>query len=92
MIAKNQELHAAGERSCRHVEFAIDNSRVRYEAGDHIGIFAQNKPAMVERIGKLLNVDLSVVIKLINLDGIPFVALFNSTTHSGMLPPKWFHL
>jgi len=67
-IAENRELHTSGGRSCRHIEFNIDSSRVRYEAGDHIGIFAQNKPASVEKIGKMLDVDLSTVIKLVDLD------------------------
>lgn len=66
----NQELHTdSSGRSCRHLEFKIDPTRVRYEAGDHIGIFPKNNPDLVTRIAKLLSTDLETVFKLINLDG-----------------------
>jgi NADPH-ferrihemoprotein reductase len=65
----NKELHLpSSDRSCRHIEFKIDNTRVRYEAGDHLGIFPTNDSSLVNKIGKLLDVNLETVFKLINLD------------------------
>ncbi|KAI6214883.1 NADPH--cytochrome P450 reductase [Aphelenchoides besseyi] len=68
-IVVNRELHLPGsDRSCRHIEFKIDNTRVRYEVGDHLGVFPTNDTTQVETIGSLLDIDLNTVFKLINLD------------------------
>jgi NADPH-ferrihemoprotein reductase len=70
-IDVNKELHLQeSDRSCRHIEFKIDSARVRYEAGDHLGIFPKNDSALVDKIEKLLGIDLDVVFKLINLDSM----------------------
>ena len=51
MVQINRELHAsASARSCKHVEFDITGSRLRYEAGDHAGIFPINDEALVSKI------------------------------------------
>lgn len=68
-IVVNNELHSeASDRSCRHVEFNVDSSRIRYEAGDHVAVFATNESALVEKLSELLSVDLETVFKLINMD------------------------
>lgn len=68
-IVVNKELHTGeSDRSCKHVEFKIDSARVRYEAGDHLGIFPTNDSAFVNKIGELLAVDLETIFKLINVD------------------------
>ncbi|KAI6201194.1 NADPH--cytochrome P450 reductase [Aphelenchoides besseyi] len=68
-IAVNRELHLPGsDRSCRHIEFKIDSTRVRYEVGDHLGVFPTNDTTQVKTIGSLLDIDLDTVFKLINLD------------------------
>lgn len=67
-VAVNRELHKAGDRSCMHIEIDIAESGIKYEAGDHVGIFPTNNPELVEQLGKLLNVDLSEVISLDNVD------------------------
>lgn len=82
-ILVNRELHAdKSDRNCRHVEFDIEGSRIRYfllyvflksyfssyDAGDHLGVFPTNDSALVEKLGNLLNADLDQVFKLINLD------------------------
>ena len=41
----------------------------RYDAGDHLGVFAQNDAELVDRIGELLEVDLDSVFTLRNVDG-----------------------
>ena len=67
----NRNLHATdSDRWCHHVEFSVDGTRVRYEAGDHLGIFPINDSRLVNRIAELLDVQLETVFKLINLDGL----------------------
>lgn len=67
-ISTHRELHASGDRSCMHVEFDISNSRIRYEAGDHVAVYPTNQQELVDKIGTLLETDLDTVISLVNLD------------------------
>uniref|UniRef100_A0A7M5USV6 Uncharacterized protein n=2 Tax=Clytia hemisphaerica TaxID=252671 RepID=A0A7M5USV6_9CNID len=67
-VAVNRELHKAGGRSCMHIEIDIADSGIKYSAGDHVGIYPTNDPELVEKIGKLLNIDLDEVISLDNVD------------------------
>eukprot|EP00698_Gefionella_okellyi_P013765 TRINITY_DN3789_c0_g1_i1.p1 TRINITY_DN3789_c0_g1~~TRINITY_DN3789_c0_g1_i1.p1 ORF type:complete len:656 (+),score=112.52 TRINITY_DN3789_c0_g1_i1:74-2041(+) len=58
-VVTNRELHAPGsDRSCRHVEFEIKGSGVRYDTGDHLGIYPENDPVFVEQLARRLGVDL----------------------------------
>ena len=53
-IVVNRELHSdESDRSCRHIEIET-NGVLAYEVGDHVGIFAENDPAMVEHVAKRL--------------------------------------
>lgn len=63
-----KELHKAGERSCMHVELDINSSKLRYDAGDHVAVYPVNDPALVNRFGELLSVDLDTPISLVNID------------------------
>lgn len=67
-LTVNRELHKGGDRSCMHIELDISGSKIRYEAGDHVGVYPINDLDTVERIGKRLNVDLSTVFALKNID------------------------
>ena len=67
-IAVNRELHKGGDRSCMHIEIDLGDSGLKYEAGDHVGIYASNDLELVEKLGKLTNVDLDEVISLDNVD------------------------
>lgn len=51
-----------------HIEFDIEGSKMRYEAGDHIALFPTNDRDLVERLGKLCNANLDTVFSLINTD------------------------
>merc|ERR1719369_2612781 len=59
-----------------HVEIALryengDNmveSRIRYEAGDHVAIYPTNDVQLVDRIGQLLDIDLDTVFTMKALD------------------------
>jgi len=64
-----RELHKNGERSCMHIELDISNSKLRYDAGDHVALYPVNDQDMVNRLGELLDVDLDTVITLVNVDG-----------------------
>ncbi|XP_013195874.2 NADPH--cytochrome P450 reductase [Amyelois transitella] len=67
-IVVNKEMHKGGDRSCLHVELDISNSKMRYEAGDHVGVYPVNDTDLVDRLGELTNTDLSTVFSLINND------------------------
>lgn len=67
-IKINRELHKAGGRSCMHVEFDLEGSKMRYEAGDHLAMYPVNDSDLVDRLGKLCNADLNTVFSLINTD------------------------
>lgn len=67
-IKVNRELHKAGGRSCMHIEFDIEGSKMRYEAGDHLAMYPVNDQDLVLRLGKLCNADLDTVFSLINTD------------------------
>ncbi|XP_055676732.1 NADPH--cytochrome P450 reductase-like isoform X2 [Lutzomyia longipalpis] len=67
-IRINRELHKGGGRSCMHVEFDIEGSKMRYEAGDHLAMYAVNDSSLVERLGELCKADLDQVFSLINTD------------------------
>jgi len=68
-VRVNRELHKEGsDRSCMHIELDIEKSGIRYHAGDHVGIYPINDPLLVEKIGKLLDIDLDTVFKLTNVD------------------------
>ncbi|HEX3467008.1 MAG TPA: cytochrome P450 [Candidatus Elarobacter sp.] len=48
-IAVNRELQTSGERSTRHVELVLPEG-TPYDIGDHLGIVAENPPAVVARV------------------------------------------
>lgn len=66
-ITENRELYK-GSRSCMHIEVNIEGSKMRYEAGDHIGVYPKNDEQLVTRVGSLLGVDLETIITLKNID------------------------
>lgn len=67
-IKINRELHKAGDRSCMHVEFDIEGSKMRYEAGDHLAMYPVNDITLVEKIGVMCQANLDTVFSLINTD------------------------
>lgn len=67
-IRVNRELHTGGGRSCMHIEFDIDNSKMRYDAGDHLAVYPTNDSDLVEKLAQLCNADLDTVFSLINTD------------------------
>lgn len=67
-IKVNRELHKAGDRSCMHVEIDLEDSRLEYEAGDHLVVYPVNDSDLVERLGKLCNCNLDEVFSLANGD------------------------
>jgi len=67
-----RELHTKkSDRSCIHVELDIRGSEVSYEAGDHVGLFCENAPGIVEEAGRILGMSLDTVFNLQLPDGNP---------------------
>lgn len=67
-VLVNRELHKGGDRSCMHIEFDIEGSKMRYDAGDHLAVYPINNEELVNKIGKLTNTDLDTIFTLINTD------------------------
>lgn len=67
-VTVNRELSKGGDRSFMHIELDISGSGIRYEAGDHVAVYPTNDVELVEKIGKILNTDLSIVMSLENMD------------------------
>ncbi|GMR42548.1 hypothetical protein PMAYCL1PPCAC_12743, partial [Pristionchus mayeri] len=68
-IKVNRELHTEkSDRSCRHMEFDLGTSMIRYEAGDHLGVYPTNETSLVDKMCSLLDFNPTQAFKLINLD------------------------
>ncbi|XP_014370499.2 NADPH--cytochrome P450 reductase isoform X1 [Papilio machaon] len=67
-IIVNKELHKGGDRSCLHVELDISDSKMRYDAGDHVAIYPINDIDLVNRLGDLTGANLDEIFSLINTD------------------------
>lgn len=64
VIRVNRELQAAGSvGSTRHIEIPLPASAT-YSAGDHLGVFPQNPPAIVEAVAARCGVAPSTVVLL----------------------------
>jgi sulfite reductase alpha subunit-like flavoprotein len=48
----------------RHIEFEIGDN-LKYEAGDHLGVFPENTTSLVEQLAARLGADLNQVIALV---------------------------
>ena len=48
-VLANRELQTSGERSTRHIEVALP-AGTAYGVGDHLGVVAENPPAVVARV------------------------------------------
>ena len=53
-LVSSRELFLAGDRNCIFAEFGIKDSGIRYQTGDHVGIWPMNPDAEVARMLKVL--------------------------------------
>ncbi|EKX54670.1 hypothetical protein GUITHDRAFT_159152 [Guillardia theta CCMP2712] len=67
-VTCNDELNKCTDRSCRHIELALNNSGLVYETGDHVAILPDNDPHDVEELAQRLGVSLSSWIYLVDDD------------------------
>ncbi|CAB0037625.1 unnamed protein product [Trichogramma brassicae] len=68
-VLVNRELHGpSSTRSCMHIEFDINGSKMRYDAGDHLAVYPTNNAELVNKIGEKCQADLDQVISLENTD------------------------
>ncbi|KAF8065880.1 ATR2 [Scenedesmus sp. PABB004] len=65
-VTEVRELHTpASERSCVHVELDISgNKQLKYETGDHVGMYARNGDAVVAQAAALLGLPLDTTFTL----------------------------
>jgi len=65
-VITHRELHSPNsDRSCLHIEIElIKNSYLRYQPGDHLGVFAENDAEIVNYVAQRLGADLDAVVKL----------------------------
>lgn len=54
VIVNRQLLNNCTDRSTVHVEFDIKGTRINYEAGDHLAVFAENEDSIVHAYAKRL--------------------------------------
>jgi len=68
-VVVNRELHnlERSDRSCRHIEVKLDE-KMKYQPGDHIGVFPQNDPNEVEKWIEYFNLDRNDVVKIVHKD------------------------
>lgn len=51
-----------------HLEFDIEGSKMRYDAGDHLAVYPINDTELIDKIGKYCSKDLNTIFSLINTD------------------------
>ncbi|KAK9899292.1 P450 reductase [Cystobasidium minutum MCA 4210] len=69
-LLSSRELFLAGDRNCVFAEFGIKDTGVRYQTGDHVGVWPMNPETEVERILRVLGLQdkRNTVIEVTSLD------------------------
>lgn len=53
-LVASRELFLAGDRNCVFAEFGIKDTGIRYQTGDHVGVWPMNPDTEVERMLRVL--------------------------------------
>lgn len=56
-LLSTRELFADGDRNCVFAEFGIEDSGIRYQTGDHVGLWPLNPDAEVQRFLRVLGLE-----------------------------------
>jgi NADPH-ferrihemoprotein reductase len=69
-LIKAEELFLGGQRNCIFAEFDITDTGIRYQAGDHVGVWPLNADIDVTRILKVLGLEnkADTVVDITSLD------------------------
>jgi len=58
-----------------HIEFNIEDSKIRYETGDHLAVYPVNNEQLVNKIGEQCDTNLDTIFTLTNTDGELFILM-----------------
>lgn len=69
-LISSRELFLAGDRNCVFAEFGIKDTGIRYQTGDHVGVWPMNPDTEVERMLRVLGLEdkRNTVIEVTSLD------------------------
>jgi NADPH-ferrihemoprotein reductase len=87
-LISSRELFLAGDRNCVFAEFGIKDTGIRYQTGDHVGVWPMNPDSEVERLLRVLglNEKRHTIIDVISLDpALAKVPFPTPTTYEAIL-------
>ena len=86
-ITASREIFSSKTRNCLHMEFALGDSGISYQTGDHLAIWPSNSDREVERFLRILGLDgkRNTVIKVTSTDPTTKIPFPTPTTFDAVL-------